>query len=224
MISKSTNRQSTIESLRARVFAGRSLLAPVDSLAEIPLKNYLLASADQARILFEQRTVGDQGWQSPAWDFGRFAKAHPLLINLDENAALKIVRDTLGPKFWERTFKLDPADAEMAFDDIWIKCRAVPGYDPLTTAVMDAKKYEHDSSQPAGYSTFIRVANALRYQLNGKPFMLPCRKLAPMMGCSAITISRYRQKAIREGRIRIVKEHRYSSQQGSEATEFEFLK
>ena len=35
---------------------------------------------------------------------------------------------------------MDAADAEMAFDAAWVECRAVPGYDPLTIAILEAKQ------------------------------------------------------------------------------------
>ena len=53
--------------------------------------------------------------------------------------------------------------------------------------------------------------------------MLPCHKLAPLLSCQAMTISRYRKKAIRDGYLKIVKNHSYCSTGKGEATEFKFI-
>ena len=104
------------------LFNERSLAVSVAELSKWPLRNYLWAAVFQAKELYEARDPNDQNWQTPAWDFGRFAKAHPILLNMDEDEALRTVKKTIGSKFWVNQFQMDPNDAEMAFDDIWIKC------------------------------------------------------------------------------------------------------
>ncbi len=44
-----------------------------------------------------------------------------------------------------------------------------------------------------------------------------------MLGCKPMTISRYRQKAIRDGHLKITKEHAFRSAFKGEATEFTYL-
>ena len=112
----------------------------------------------------------------------------------------------------------------MAFDDVWTNCRTVPGYDPLTVAIMRAKQISNvaDDHQPAGYATFLNIARFLKLQLGEVPFMLPCHKLALALECLPITISRYRRKAIGQRYLRVVKEHKYRSAGKGEATEFVF--
>lgn len=209
---------------KGELFVGRNLRVDARELRNWPLKNYLWAAIFHAKDLFDRRDSDLQNWQTPAWDFGRFAKAHPDLIDLDENTALLVVKAAIGWRFWETHLDMDCADAEIAFDDIWVKCRAVPGYDPVTLAVRGAKESitETAESGPAGYQTFLEVAKRLHHQLGGEAFMLPCHKLAAMLGCKPMTISRYRQKAIREGFLRIEKEHSFRSRQKGEATEFSF--
>jgi hypothetical protein len=227
MKSQDENIQTTREMVtewQNTLFEGRTLRIPVQKLKEWPLVNYLLAAMFQAQHLNLQRDDNELNWQTPAWDFGRFAKAHPSLFELDENEALRVVKETIGGRFWEQHLHMDAADAEMAFDNIWVSCRAVPGYDPVTVAIMEATRAENDSgSGPAGYETFLLVARSLHRQLNGSPFMLPCHKLAPLLNCKPMTISRYRQKAIRDGHLKIVKEHSFRSATKGEATEFELL-
>lgn len=227
MTSKNKNAQITrqqISEWQETLFDDRSLRIPVQELKNWSLGDYLVAAIYQAQHIDLQRDVNEQNWQTPAWDFGRFAKAHPDLFNLDENEALRVVKETVGGRFWESHLHMDVADAEMAFDAIWVSCRAVPGYDPLTVAIMEARQAANDNGiGPAGYEIFLSVARSLNRQLNGAPFMLPCHKLAPLLNCKPMTISRYRQKAIRDGHLKIVKEHSYRSAAKGEATEFELL-
>jgi hypothetical protein len=224
---RTQEKKLTLEKVTAwkeELFEGRTLRVPVDDLRKWPLSHYLWAAVLQAKALHELRDADEQNWQTPAWDFGRFAKAHPDLLERDENEALRMVKSTIGSKFWEQHLDMDTADAEMAFDSIWVQCRAVPGYDPVTIAILEARKAAGDENGgPAGYAAFLKVARSLKTQLKDTPFMLPCHKLAPLLGCKPMTISRYRQKAIRDGHLKIVKEHSYRSTAKGEATEFVFL-
>jgi hypothetical protein len=157
------------------LFEDRSLRIPVEELNAWPLERYLWAAVLQAVHLDDLREPTDQQWQTPAWDFGRFAKAHPLLVNLDENRALAEIKRAIGRAFWAAHLHMEAADAEMAFDSVWVECRAVPGYDPLTVAVLEAKQSESgaDHNVPAGYMTFLRIAWSLQQQLPTSSFMLP---------------------------------------------------
>src|ERR1700743_3823701 len=85
---------------RAELFDGQSLRVPVEELKEWALDNYLRVAVLQAVYLDGLRGEGEREWQTPAWDFGRFAKAHPLLIDLDENEALTEIERTVGNGFW----------------------------------------------------------------------------------------------------------------------------
>jgi hypothetical protein len=222
---ESTFTYQQVTSWREQLFEDRSLRIPVEKLNAWPLGHYLWAAVLQAVHLDELREPTDQRWQTPAWDFGRFAKAHPFLVNLDENRALGEIKRTIGRTFWTDHLHMEAADAEMAFDCVWIECRAVPGYDPLTVAILEAKESPavEDHTLPAGYRTFLKVAQSLQRQLPTSSFMLPCHKLALMLACQPMTISRYRKKAIRDGYLKIVKSHSYRSVGKSEATEFQFV-
>jgi hypothetical protein len=136
-----------------------------------------------------------------------------------------VIKNTIGGQFWKDHLHMHPADAEMAFGDVWVECRAVPGYDPLTIAVLQAKKTPPlaDSNVPAGYTIFLNIARSLQQQLPNSSFLLPCHKLAPLFACQAMTISRYRKKAIRDGYLKVIKQHSYRSIGKREATEFQFL-
>jgi hypothetical protein len=210
---------------REQLFDKRSLRISVEELSKWPLGRYLLAAVLQAVYLDTLRKQTEHEWQTPAWDFGRFAKAHPLLVNLDENRALVEIKRALGQNFWTDHLRMGTADAEMAFDSAWVECRAVPGYDRLTVAILEAKKSPPvaDPNVPAGYTIFLKIARSLQRQLPASSFMLPCHKLAPILECQPMTISRYRKKAIRDGHLIVVKNHSYRSVDKGEATEFQFL-
>jgi hypothetical protein len=230
MLSTTTNKETVVThedvfAWRCELFDGRSLRVPVEELRQWPLSHYLWAAVVQTAYLDGLREEKERSWQTPAWDFGRFAKAHPLLIDLDENDALSQIKRTIGSQFWENHLRMARADAEMAFDQVWAECRAIPGYDPLTMAVLAAKESAPESSRdaPAGYTTFLTVAWSLQRQSPDSAFMLPCQKLSRMLACQPMTISRYRKKAIRDGRLKIVKDHVYRSAGSGEATEFVFV-
>ena len=214
-----------VSAWREQLFDKRSLRVSVEELSKWPLGHYLLAAVLQAAYLDTLRKQTEQEWQTPAWDFGRFAKAHPLLVNLDENWALVEIKKALGQNFWTDHLHMETADAEMAFDSVWVECRSVPGYDRLTIALLEAKEAPlmADPNGPAGYTTFLKIAQSLQRQLPASSFMLPCHKLAPILQCQPMTISRYRKKAIRDGHLKIVKNHTYRSAGKGDATEFQFL-
>ena len=74
---------------------------------------------------------------------------------------------TIGRACWTDHLHMEAADAEMAFDRVWVECRAVPGYDPLTVAILEANESPtvEDHPVPAGYTTFLKVAQSLQRQL-----------------------------------------------------------
>jgi hypothetical protein len=85
-MASSTNEKSTltlaqVTAWREELFDHRSLRTTAEALSDWPLSQYLWAAVLQAAHLDRLR-------QTSAWDFGRLAKAHPLLFSLDENPAL----------------------------------------------------------------------------------------------------------------------------------------
>jgi hypothetical protein len=98
---------------REDLFDNRSLRISVEKLSEWPLGHYLWAAVLQAAHLDRVRQQApQQHWQTPAWDLGRFAKAHPLLFKLDENRALAKIKNSIGGQFWKDYLHMDTADAD----------------------------------------------------------------------------------------------------------------
>ena len=211
--------------LQKRLFDERRLRVAPATLADCPLDLYLGACVLQAAYLHTQRSPTDHGWQTTAWDFGRFAKAHPELITLDSGQALVTVRRLLIRNFWEAHLGMTPADGEMAFDHVWNDCRSIPGYDPLVLATRKARAHQGvaDPQQPHGYDIFLAVLHYLQQDAGDGPILLPCHKLADLMQCLPMTVSRYRTKALREGYLEMIKEHRFRPNAKGEATEFRYI-
>jgi hypothetical protein len=211
--------------MQHRLFDERRLRVPAATLADYALDLYLGACVLQARYLHTQRSPTEHGWQTTAWDFGRFAKAHPALISLDSGQALAIVRRLLNTNFWQSSLGMTTADAEMAFDHVWNDCWSIPGYDPLTAAHLKAREHQGpaDPHQPRGYDTFLAVLRFLQQDAGNAPILLPCHKLADLLQCLPMTVSRYRTKALREGYLQLIKEHRFRPNAKGEATEFRYI-
>lgn len=225
---RSTNQNSFLPETQHPLFDERRRRVPVFALADIPLAEYLHACVLQARHLDAQRSPSVRHWQTTAWDFGRFAKAHPALTSLSSGAALEIVRRTLGVGFWQPSLGMDAGDAEMAFDSIWNECWSIPGYDPLTLALEKARaccaapNSQHDPQQPHGYELFLHMIRFLQEDAGSTPILIPCHKLAALLDCLPMTVSRYRTKALRDGYLQLIKKHCFRPHGQGEATEFRY--
>jgi hypothetical protein len=220
-----TDQNEILLDMQDRLFDERQLRVPASMLERIPLDLYLGASVLQAKHLDAVRSPEEQDWQTMAWDFGRFAKAHPALISLDSGSALAMVRRVLGTDFWQRLLYMSIADAEMAFDHVWNACWSIPGYDPLSIALLKAREHPvpEDSQQPYGYHTFLATIRFLQEGAGDAPILLPCHKLAGLLECLPMTVSRFRTKALRDGYLEVVKEHRFRPNGKGEATEFRYI-
>lgn len=215
-----------VADMQHRLFDERRLRVPASTLADCTVDLYLSACVLQAQYLHTLRSPAEHDWQTTAWDFGRLAKAHPALISLGSGAALAAIRRIFGNNFWQPFLDMSTADAEMAFDHVWNECSTIPGYDPLTVAHLKARACQGpaDPLQPHGYDTFLATVRFLQQDAGDAPILLPCHKLAHLLRCRPMTVSRYRTKALREGHLQIIKEHRFRPNGKGEATEFRYTK
>lgn len=213
--------KDAVNELRHKLFDHRNLHVPIEFLQKVELQPYLWAAVFQAAVIHQSQ---EMDWKTPAWDFGRFAKTHPDLFDMDSGSALQRVKETIGAGFWSEHLGMEPVDAEMAFDAIWNSCKSIPGRDHLTAAISKAKVEVLGSApdSPAGYELFVAIARWLQELATDNSFQLPVHTLAARLECLPMTISRYRQKAIRDGLLRIVKPHSYRSGGSNRATEFRF--
>jgi hypothetical protein len=105
----------------------------------------------------------------------------------------------------------------------WEKVRFVPGWEPLDQAVEREKMQLIPSTERTeGYQNFVSIAGWLQVTMGDRNIMLPCEKLAELLNCKPMTISRYRRWAVEDGLMRQVKEHRFKPGGGGDATEFRF--
>jgi hypothetical protein len=125
---------------------------------------------------------------------------------------------------WEHYFVLSKEDAQVEFMGCWEKVRFVPGWDPLDQAIEQAKKMQliPPTDRTVGYQNFVSIAGWLQVTMGNRNIMLPCEKMSEHLNCTPMTISRYRRWAVEDGLVQMVKEHRFKSAGGGEATEFRF--
>jgi hypothetical protein len=135
---------------------------------------------------------------------------------------------------WERAFEpsrssmvIESAeDARIEFLSNWEKVRFPAGCSPLDAAMEQAKArpLTPPTEWTAGYGLFISLAGHLQAIQGDRPILLPCRKLGQKkyLGCAAITVSRYRDQAVRDGLLAVTREHSFIRGKVCEATEFRF--
>jgi hypothetical protein len=169
-------------------------------------------------------------WQSPMWEFARLAKAHPSIGMLSGSEAADVIEKHMkgwprpgeSESIWEDLFP-DAGGAEDVLSDFmhsWDRVRFLPGTDPLGNAL---RKAEACPLQPPirrgeGFARFISLAGWLQVFPDG-PIMLPVEKLGKLLGVEPRTISRYRQWAVEDGLLQLVKPH---DRPNGRATEFRF--
>jgi hypothetical protein len=195
------------------------------------LDEYLDSACEANHQSIEARDYSDP-WQSPLFEFTWLAKGHPQMKDLTAPQALRRVEDWLmrdregsRDQAWLDKFSVvgvgDAEDARAEFIDVWGKIKFPPGCSPLATALERAKQcgLEPVDCPTDGYADFISVAGHLQALRGPNPILLPCHKLAELLGLSHMTIARYREWAVKDGHLRITRAHKFGSH---EATEFRF--
>jgi hypothetical protein len=195
------------------------------------LDEYLESACERNRSSIESRNHSDP-WQSPLFEFVWLAKGHPEMKDLTAGQALRRVERWLKrggagtiAEAWVDRFCIvgvdDAEDARAEFIDVWGKIKFPPGCSPLEAALERAEQYklEPPDCPTAGYGAFISLAGHLQVLRGPNAILLPCHKLASLLGLSHMTIARYREWAVKDGHLRITRPHRFDSR---EATEFRF--
>ena len=121
---------------------------------------------------------------------------------------------------------LNDDDIYFEFVCNWDAVRYRIGQTPLGNAVAQAlahplapKRASRHLEFLAGYSLFVSTAGWLQVAMGNRPILLPVEKLGAILGRAPMTITRYRQTAIRDGYLKIVQEHAHGQ---GRATEFFF--
>jgi hypothetical protein len=197
----------------------------------LPLDEYLSRAQQIANTFMTEsqgKMQGGEYWRTPLFEFCRLAKAHASLAGLRAKLAIKRVEAWLRTQRTNWTSFVGIADEDQGRDEFrgtWDKIRCPAGSDPLAAAVEKARKnpitIPEDWRYSNGYVLFVAVAAWLQQAQPDQPILLPCRKLAKLMGVSAMQISRYREWAVEDGLLIVTKASRYNADKGrGEATEF----
>jgi hypothetical protein len=139
--------------------------------------------------------------------FVRRAKAHPDLEPLAGLDAAELVERCLASLGhsddpWRTWFpKSDDAKAE--FVDTWGRIKWPRA--ELETAQRAAAKLPLRPREcySRGYGSFVSLAGHLQQNVQGS-ILLPCRKIAAILNCEPITVSRYRRLATQDGLLQLV--------------------
>jgi hypothetical protein len=168
------------------------------------LADFLLKAVRFNRETYEPPGHG-KPFRSPLWEFVRRAKRHPELRSVSAmeaaNRVEKVIQawgvETDQPVTWEVCF-LESDDPRAEFIHTWplVKWAAEALQMALDDAtILPMKPMESFSS---GYCRFVSLAFHLQLHVNG-PILLPCAKVGEILGCSAMTVSRYRNLALQAG-------------------------
>ena len=121
---------------------------------------------------------------------------------------------------------LDEEEIYLEFVCNWDSVRYRLGETPLTNALAKAEEMPlqpNRASKHPGflqrYSRFIGLAGWLQVTMGDRPILLPVERLAEILSVRPMTISRYREIAVKDGFLRVVREH--AAVKGR-ATEFRF--
>lgn len=215
----------------------RSSLPVSRQLLSLPLAQYVDIVLQFCAELRESEP--EELWRSPLFNFARFCKAHPSIIDLPDDEAMRTVEKAMrdnrrlpsGCDPWEYFFPEDQhgeavsgEDARLDFMSSWVSVRHIPFRDVLQKALRFA---ETRPLQPARrrvqlYERFISLAGWLQWLRNERGIYLPTRTIAELLSCDQRTVSRLRRLAIQDGLLRVVRKHTFRSAGKSEATEFQF--
>jgi len=163
-------------------------------------------------------------YKSPAFEFVRQIRLHPMLVELDRDASAKLVDKalceiegvTIGSEesdhIWVKLLgdtdsKGDHVDPYEDFLDCWDACKS-PGPNPLERAVLraseDPKPADHfgerfSSRRREKYRRFLRVAEELQLEQGNEPILLPTTRLPYLLDTDQSQITKWRKLARKDG-------------------------
>ena len=160
-------------------------------------------------------------------------RGHPSLTDLSAREALDTIcraseRFTVtGGDPWTDYLGFSDVD-QIEFLTTWDKIKYPAGVDFLEMAVARAKTHplvpeSVGTRRIPEYEEFISIAGHLQVFVGLKSnILLPCEKLAEILGVDASTVSRYRQLVVMDGYLEEVVPYRWVSSGNTKATEFRF--
>lgn len=171
---------------------------------------------------------------SPVYWFVFYLRAHPAMDDYLSRPieAFKLIEKS-GPHDFS-WFGLDRVEALAMFCDLFETIRFRPGQPPLEQARDRARADrlklsddlrairpidDRDPRSEEDYEFFISLAGWLQVVVGNRPFQLPTRNVAELMGVSPMTVTRYRRLAVKDKFVSVTQEH---SKAHRLATEFRF--
>jgi hypothetical protein len=148
-------------------------------------------------------------YRSPMWEFIRCAKAHPDLAALDGFDALSAVGECLatwdrgrdGRDIWRALFP-ESDDPRAEFCATWPNVKWAKASLELAMESATRLPLKPMKSYSPQYNRFVSVIGYLQQGIDGS-ILIPCRKFAELLGCTPMTISRYRNLAIESGLLKM---------------------
>jgi hypothetical protein len=176
----------------------------------------------------ERSGANGEDWQA-LFAFVRLVRSY-----FNEGVKAEDVFDKVAPIIhklgdWQEYFAeaTDDDEAFTLFVSTWGKVRYRADETPLTNAVAKAKAYplgtlRSQKRRVAKYDAFVSVAGWLQVSMGDRPIMLPCRAVAEALKTTPKMISIWRQWAIEDEFLIVVKAHRFNPGGKSDATQFRF--
>jgi len=171
------------------------------------LAQYLHGAWLENRNTYRGPALG-QSFRTPMFTFVRRAKAHPDLEGLCGLEAADLVErglDSWGQTSEDpwRTWFPESDDAKSEFVDTWGRIKWARA--ALETAQLSAAKLPLNPREcySPGYGSFVSLAGHLQRNVQGS-ILLPCRKIAAVLNCEPMTVSRYRRLATQDGLLQLV--------------------
>ena len=189
----------------------------------LPVARYILAAAAHVDA---KDSLGQIYDHQAVFLFVRILKAHPKLSGHSAKVAWASVKQS--GCYLEGWCEGGQEDVEAAFYDGWDSARLPAGINPLTEALRRANANplgllrSAEESRPPGYSLFVSLAAWLCVVVGSVRIKLPCDAVAAELGVSAMTVSRYRKFALRDGYLSVLKKARHRPGGLGEATTFRF--
>ena len=169
------------------------------------LATYIRNAWQQNEDGYRQRQRGG-AFRTPMFEFVRKIKAHPALENMDGTLAAETVEKYLAAwesaanNPWTAAFP-NSGDPLIEFMDTWQKVKWPRG--ELDRALEAAKLHPLNprGKHSPNYALFVSFAGYLQRNRQG-PILLPCHKIAEVLSGDAMSISRYRKRAVTDGILR----------------------
>lgn len=191
---------------------------------------------DQPKQTLEEIVIEalEKTFDVPAWqalfNFVRIVKSHFPAKTTAERAFDEIDPIIQSAGGWKEYFEtIEDADqALMQFVGTWPKIRFCPGMSPFENAFATAKFHKirtergRRRKELAKYDAFVSLAGCLQVTMGNNPILLPCDTIAKLLTVTPKTVSFWREWAITDGYLVIVKRHQFATNGIGRATTFLF--